>query len=69
MYILLYRNLYPGGKKRAPLSGARKYPGLVGSCAKFAQNPVMRTHLLDTGGKLLAEAIPLTISYGAPDTG
>ena len=36
---------------------------VVGSYAKFAQNPAMRTHLLDTGDKLLAEASPYDLIW------
>ena len=37
---------------------------LVGSYAKFSQNPAMRDHLLDTGDRLLAEAIPYDLIWG-----
>ena len=36
----------------------RKKMVLVGSYAKFAQNPTTQSHLLDTGDRLLAEASP-----------
>ena len=37
---------------------------LVGSYAKFAQNPAMRTHLLYIGDNFLAEAIPCDLEWG-----
>ena len=40
---------------------------LVDSYAKFAQNPTMQSHLLDTADRLLAK-LALTTSYGASDT-
>ena len=35
----------------------------VGSCAKFAQNPVMLSHLMDTGDRLLAEGSPYDLIW------
>ena len=37
---------------------------LVGSYAKFAQHPVMQSHVLDTGDRLLAEASPYYLMWG-----
>ena len=37
---------------------------LVDSYAKFAQNPVILSHLLDTGDRLLAEASPYDLIWG-----
>ena len=37
---------------------------LVGSDAKFTQNPAMRQHLLGTGDRLLAEASPYDTIWG-----
>ena len=37
---------------------------LVGSYAKFAQNPAVRTHLLDTGDKFLKEAGLYDLTWG-----
>ena len=36
----------------------RENIALVGSHAKFAPNPIMQSHLLDTGDRLLAAASP-----------
>lgn len=40
---------------------------LVGSYTKFAQNPAMRTHLLDAGD--FSRKLSLAISYGAERPG
>ena len=37
---------------------------LVDSYAKFAQNPTMQSHLLDTGDRLLVEASPYDLIRG-----
>ena len=37
---------------------------LIGSYAKFAQNPAMQQHLLGTGNRLLAEASPYDTIWG-----
>lgn len=37
---------------------------LVASCAKFAQTPAMRTNVLDTGDKLVAEASHFEFIWG-----
>ena len=42
----------------------REHIVLVGSYAKFAQNPVMQSHLLDTGDRLLAEASTYDLVWG-----
>ena len=36
----------------------------VDSYAKFAQNPAMQSHFLDTGDRLLAEASPYDLVWG-----
>ena len=36
----------------------------AGSYAKFAQNPTMQSHLLDTGDRLLVEASPYHLTWG-----
>ena len=37
---------------------------VVGSYAKFVQNPTMQSHLLDTDERLLAEASPYDLIWG-----
>ena len=37
----------------------KKNDVLSGTCAKFAQNPALKNHILSTGNKLVAEASPL----------